>query len=96
MNPKRQMLNFLKQKIDQKSAHTDKDSESVQAIMDGMSAGTARLVIEKQIGDKIAGDYKIDSLENKGRYYVGKIIQGDGTVAARLIVDKQIGVTRFI
>jgi hypothetical protein len=96
MNPKRQMLNFLKHKIDQKSAHNDKESQSVQAIMDGMSAGTARLVIENQIGDKIPGDYAIASLENKGRYYVGKIILGDGTIAARLIVDKQTGVTRFI
>ncbi|KJS33115.1 MAG: hypothetical protein VR64_04265 [Desulfatitalea sp. BRH_c12] len=98
MNPKRQILKFLKEKMERNPSekHSDDDSERIQLIMDGMGTGTARLIIEHQIGDTIGRGYTINDLENKGRYYLGKVVQHDGTIIERLIVDKQTGITRFI
>jgi hypothetical protein len=97
MNPKKQILDFLKKKMEAKPGkHSDADYEKIQTLMAVMGTGTARLIIEQQVDDAIDGGYSIEGLENKGRHYLGKIVTNDGTIAERLIVDKQTGITRFI
>jgi hypothetical protein len=93
MNPKKQILAFLKQKMDPAAD----DHEKAMEIMDGMGTGTARLIIEHESGYALDDDdYSLGHLENTGRYYLGKIVRHDGTVAQRLMVDKQTGITRFL
>jgi hypothetical protein len=92
MNPKKQILAFLKQKMDPAADDHDK----AMAIMDGMGTGTARLIIERESDYALDNDYRLGHLENTGRYYLGKFVRHDGTVAQRLMVDKQTGITRFL
>ncbi len=40
-------------------------------------------------------DYNIAPLENKGRYYVARIVQTDGRAIQRLLVDKHTGKVQF-
>lgn len=72
------------------------ENRIVRELFDGMSTGTARIVIEKEIGDAVAEQYNIDKLENQGRYYVAKIIRLDGSPIQRLLVDKQTGTVQLI
>ena len=76
----------------------DKSSENrvIRELFDGMSTGTARIVIEKELGDTVAEQYNIDRIENQGRYYVAKIIRLDGSPIQRLLVDKQTGTVQLI
>lgn len=62
----------------------------MQELFDGMSTGTARIIIEEEMDTQIADDYNISSLENKGRYYLARIDQPNGRTT-RLLVDKQTG-----
>ncbi len=97
MNPKKLIMQFLRQKTHELAAgeHTE-DTEKLHRIVDGMGTGTALLVIEHQLYGQIGNHRKIDGLENKGRYYTAKIVEHDGAVIQRLIVDKQTGIVRFV
>ena len=107
MNPKKQILEFLKKTMNtgEQASTTDRphngdtaseDRERIREIFDGMSTGTARIVIEQELGDRVSGKYKLQSLENKGRYYLATIIQKEGRPIATLLVDKQNGNVQFV
>ena len=72
------------------------ESKIVRELFDGMSTGTARIVIENELGDAVAQQYNIDQLENQGRYYLAKIIRLDGSPIQRLLVDKQTGTVQLL
>ena len=57
-------------------------------FLDGMSTGTARFIIDREVGPDLLEKYDIKDLENKGRYYLAKIINQDGEVAETVLVDK--------
>jgi hypothetical protein len=57
-------------------------------FLDGMSTGTARFIIDREVGPDHLEKYDIKDLENKGRYYLAKIINQDGEVADTVLVDK--------
>lgn len=97
MNPKKLVMEFLKKKTKElASGEKTQDSEKLQTIIDGMGAGTAMLVIENQLSGQIGRGKKVEGLENMGRYYVAKIVERDGAIIQRLMVDKQTGIVRFI
>jgi len=107
MNPKKQILEFLKNamRASAQALTTDRphngdtasaDCERIREIFDGMSTGTARIVIEQELGERVSGKYKLQSLENKGRYYLATIIQKEGRTIATLLVDKQNGNVQFV
>ncbi|MDA3790197.1 MAG: hypothetical protein PF503_17105 [Desulfobacula sp.] len=60
-----------------------------------MSTGTARIIIEEEMDSQMVEDYNIAPLENKGRYYVARIVQTDGRAIQRLLVDKHTGKVQF-
>ena len=97
MNPKKRILEFLN---DPKCGHSDGDQsehfDKIQRIRDGMSEGTATLVIDQALNDKHSGEYSIEALENKGRYYTASIVNFNGRVIQRMLVDKQSGTVRFM
>ena len=97
MNPKKRIMEFLN---NPGCCHTDENSctdcEKVQQIIDGMSMGTATLVIEQAVSEKHTENYQIKALENMGRYYTARIVGQDGGVIHRLLVDKQTGEVRFV
>ena len=97
MNPKKRIMEFLN---DPGCRHTDENSctdcQKVQEIIDGMSMGTASLVIDQAVSERHTENYAIDALENKGRYYTARIVDQDGGVIHRLLVDKQTGDVRFV
>jgi len=57
-------------------------------FLDGMSTGTARFIINRGINSEHLEKYNIKDLENKGRYYLAKIVNKDGEVADTVLIDK--------
>ena len=76
--------------------NVQKEFSTMLNVMDGMGTGTARFVIERKLPDNIGELYRIDGLENKGRYYLAKIIGEDGRVINQLLVDKQNATIHFL
>jgi hypothetical protein len=107
MNPKKQILKFIQQacedKVDSNSSTQDAEvaadssgREIIKELFDGMSTGTARIIIEREVSQAISEKFNISSIENKGRYYVAKIVRPDGNPIQRLLVDKQTGNVQMI
>ena len=107
MNLKKQILKFFQTTYADILSSDDSDAtkaskthdprhEVVQEMFDGMSTGTARIIIEKQISQEIREKFKIDQVENQGRYYLARIVRYDGTTIQRLLVDKQTGNVRMV
>jgi hypothetical protein len=102
MKPKEQILKFI-QKAYANAPQPDASEESsrsgkhfsqneiIRELFDGMSTGTARIVIEQEVSQAIQEKFKIEQVENKGRYYMAKIVRPDGSTIQRLLVDKQTG-----
>ena len=57
-------------------------------FLDGMSTGTAKFIIDREVDPDHLKKYDIKDIENKGRYYLAKIINQDGEVADTVLVDK--------
>lgn len=57
-------------------------------FLDGMSTGTARFIIDREVGPDMLDKYDIKDLENKGRYYLAKIVNQDGDVTETVLIDK--------
>ncbi|MBU0973760.1 MAG: hypothetical protein KKC20_24185 [Proteobacteria bacterium] len=104
MKPKQKILEFIQKAYEdgdgdrtasETGAITDDDRLSIQELFDGMSTGTARIIIEEEMDSQMVEDYNIEPLENKGRYYVARIVQTDGKAIRRLLVDKQTGKVQF-
>ena len=64
------------------------ESEPGLEFLDGMSTGTARFIIDREFSPDILGKYDIKDLENKGRYYLAKIVNQEGEVADTVLIDK--------
>lgn len=97
MNPKKQILEYLTSpSCRHPASETCEECNQVRRIMDGMSAGTASLVIENAASEKWGGDVEVATLSNKGRYYTASIVNHDGSLIQKLIVDKQTGDVRFV
>lgn len=101
MNPKKRIMEFLNNpqwprpegNFDKNSAE---DCRKVQEIIDGMSMGTASLVIDHAVGEEHLENYEIKDLENVGRYYTASVVSQNGTIIHKLLVDKQTGDVRFV
>ena len=63
-------------------------SEPGLEFLDGMSTGTARFIIDRVVNPDLLEKYDIKDLENKGRYYLAKIVNQDGEVADTVLIDK--------
>ena len=91
MNPKTQIYEYIKSM--HHSDGSEQDPEQVsrwQELFDGMSSGTAKVVIDRQAADQLPDPYDVE-LKNQGRYYAAKIVGSQGRVLQRLLVDKQTG-----
>ena len=64
------------------------ESEPGLEFLDGMSTGTARFIIDREISTDLLEKYDIKDLENKGRYYLAKIVDPDGKVTDTVLIDK--------
>ncbi len=99
MKPKKKILEFIQKAYEDNDSPADTmapdDRHAIRELFDGMSTGTARIIIEEEIDGRMAEDYSIDALENKGRYYVARIVRPDGSAIRRLLVDKQTGKVQF-
>jgi hypothetical protein len=97
MNPKKRIMEYLSNPPCRHPADEGCDEcDQVRRIMDGMSEGTASLVIESAAGERWGDDFEVEALSNKGRYYTASIVYHDGTLFQKLIVDKQTGDVRFV
>jgi hypothetical protein len=77
-------------------AGLEEDSQRLQDILDGMGTGTARIVIDREASRRIAENFNLKGLENKGRYYVARVVRPDGSLIDELLVDKQNGRVQFV
>jgi hypothetical protein len=77
--------------------HTDipAGSEVSLELLDGMSTGTARFIIDRKVTGDVLEKYEIKDLENKGRYYLAKIVDPDGKVTDTVLIDKQSRTVHF-
>lgn len=57
-------------------------------FLDGMSTGTARFIIDREVTGDVLEKYEIKDLENKGRYYLAKLVDTDGKVTDTALIDK--------
>lgn len=97
MNPKKHILEYLSNPPCRHPAgETCEECDQVRRIMDGMSAGTASLVIESAVSERWGDDFEVEALSNKGRYYTASIVSHEGALMQKLIVDKQTGEVRFV
>ena len=104
MRPKQKILEFIRKSCEvaaegkpevEADTLSPEDRLAVREMFDGMSTGTARIIIEEEIDGRIAEDYDIADLQNKGRYYAARIVRPDGSAIRRLLVDKQTGKVQF-
>ena len=88
---------YLKQNTQNKKTPPDKPKDgNIKSVgpepgfefLDGMSTGTARFIIDRKVDPDILEKYGITELENKGRYYLAKIVNQDGEVAETVLIDK--------
>ena len=107
MKPKDQILKFVQSDYNDgtkpdsyngsfKDGNSQNQNEIIQELLDGMSTGTARIIIENEINQTIGEKYNIDALSNKGRYYLAKVVRSNGSPIQKLLVDKQTGSVRMI
>ena len=100
VNPKKQIMKFLRDPHDPACGAPHARSEEVlgkvQQIREGMSDGTATLIIHDAVSEKYAGDFPVADLVNRGRYYTARLIDSEGNTIERLLVDKQTGEVRFV
>jgi hypothetical protein len=67
---------------------TPEGPEANVEFLDGMSTGTARFIIDREVTRDVLEKYEIKDLENKGRYYLAKIVDSDGKVTDTVLIDK--------
>ena len=96
MTPKKQILKFIQQAYENNRQSVPAEKEVIQELFDGMSTGTARIIIEQDVGPQISEEYNIGTVENKGRYYIAKIFRPDGSPIQRLLIDKQTGNVQMV
>ena len=96
MTPKKQILKFIQQAYENNRQSDPAEKEVIRELFDGMSTGTARIIIEQDVGPKISEEYNISKVENKGRYYIAKIVRPDGSPIQMLLIDKQTGSIQMV
>jgi hypothetical protein len=74
---------------------TPAESEVGIEFLDGMSTGTARFIIDRKVTGDVLKKYEIKDLENKGRYYLAKIVDPDGSVTDTVLIDKMNRTVHF-
>lgn len=57
-------------------------------FLDSMSTGTARFIIDREVSKDILEKFEIKELENKGHYYIAKIVNQKGDAADTVLIDK--------
>jgi hypothetical protein len=96
MTPKKQILKFIQQAYENSRQSDPAEKKVIHELFDGMSTGTARIIIEQDVGPQISEEYNIGTVENKGRYYIAKIVRPDGSPIQRLLIDKQTGNVQMV
>jgi hypothetical protein len=96
MTPKKQILKFIQQSYENNRQTDPAEKKVLQELFDGMSTGPARMIIEQDVGPQISEEYNIGTVENKGRYYIAKIVRPDGSPIQRLLIDKQTGNVQMV
>ena len=74
---------------------TPAESEVGIEFLDGMSTGTARFIIDRKVTADVLEKYEIKDLENKGRYYLAKIVDSDGNITDTVLIDKMNRTVHF-
>jgi len=69
----------------------DREKEAFEPSGDGMSPATAQTAIDRKLRKKIAKDYDLIELKDKGRYYTAQASSKDGSRLYDLLIDKQTG-----
>lgn len=104
MRPKQKILEFIQKAYEESTTEesepesdtmTNEDRLTIRELFDGMSTGTARIIIQEELDGQMSESYDIDGLENEGRYYVARIVRPDGSAIRRLLIDKQTGKVQF-
>ena len=71
-----------------RSNETPEGPEADVEFLDGMSTGTARFILDREVTGDVLEKYEIENLENKGRYYIAKIVGPNGKVIDTVLIDK--------
>jgi len=96
MTYKKQILKYIQRVYENNQQSDPAEKEVIQELFDGMSTGTARTIIEQEVGPQIPEEFNISTVENKGRYYIAKIVRPDGSSIQRFLIDKQTGSVQMV
>jgi hypothetical protein len=58
---------------------------------DDMGKGTARILINRRLNERLLKEYGVEDLQNIGRYYSAKILAPNGKLVDEVLIDKQCG-----
>ncbi len=81
--------------VNTQDRRTPAESEVGIEFLDGMSTGTARFIIDRKVTGDVLEKYEIKDLENKGRYYLAKIVDSDGNITDTVLIDKMNRTVHF-
>lgn len=91
--PETDNASAAKHSADDRDPHVE-DLGSALKLQEGMSAGTARLIIERFCRLEQMENCEVRDLENRGRYFRVRMAGPGGRVYRELLVDKQSGQVR--
>jgi hypothetical protein len=91
--PKKEKNNDIDDNFSENSKEKYSEFAEQLSPRDGMSAESAKFLIDKCANNKT---HKISGIENKGRYFTAKVLNQKGNVINELLVDKLNGHVKFI
>ncbi len=67
------------------------EEDPLARYLDGMGTATARILIDRHMDENLLKKYGLEDLKNRGRYYIAKIVESDGSLIDEVLIDKQAG-----
>lgn len=67
------------------------EEDPLTRYLEGMGTATARILINRHLDENLLEEYGLKELKNKGRYYIAKIVEPDGSLVDEVLIDKQSG-----
>lgn len=67
------------------------EGDSLSIYLHGMSALNARISINRHFDDSVLEKFDLKELKDMGRYYTATIVEADGKLIVKVLIDKQTG-----
>lgn len=72
------------------------DNNPIALFFESMGPVTLTEIIKRRIDRYIINEYELDEVGNKGRYYIARLSEANGSVVHTMLVDRQSGMVRSL